>query len=92
MRIQSLDPLPIHDLETLGHALREARRDIGYTQLEAAQLSGVSVRLWNETELGKRRQLGLDTVLRMLNTMGIDLLVARRGAARATDTDTTPAR
>jgi transcriptional regulator with XRE-family HTH domain len=85
MEIATLGPTAIHDLETLGAALREARRDIGYTQLEAANLSGVSVRLWNETELGKRRQLGLDTILRMLNTMGIDLLVARRGAAHATD-------
>jgi hypothetical protein len=39
----------------------------------------VSPRLWNETELGKRRQLGLDTVLRMLNTMGIDLVLTTRG-------------
>jgi len=70
---------PIHDLEQLGAALRDARRSLGLTQVDAAQLSGVSPRLWNETELGKRRQLGLDTVLRMLNTMGIDVVLANRG-------------
>ena len=72
---------PIHDLEQLGAALRDARHSLGLTQVDAAQLSGVSPRLWNETELGKRRQLGLDTVLRMLNTMGIDLVLTTRGSA-----------
>lgn len=73
-------PTPIHDLEQLGAALRDARRSLGLTQVDAAQLSGVSPRLWNETELGKRRQVGLDTVLRMLNTMGIDLVLTTRGS------------
>lgn len=79
MLLGQSNPTPIHDLEQLGAALRDARRSIGLTQVDAAQLSGVSPRLWNETELGKRRQLGLETVLRMLNTMGIDLVLTTRG-------------
>ena len=79
MPSSSDDPIPIHDLEQLGATLRDARRSLGLTQVDAAQLSGVSTRLWNETELGKRRQLGLDTILRMLNTMGIDLQLVARG-------------
>ncbi len=81
MRLSQSTATPIHDLEQLGAALRDARRSLGLTQVDAAQLSGVSPRLWNETELGKRRQLGLDTVLRMLNTMGIDLVLTTRGSA-----------
>ena len=87
MTLQRGGPALIHQLEQLGAALRDARRAIGLTQVEAAQLSGVSPRLWNETELGKRRQLGLDTVLRMLNTMGIDLLLASRGRPRLVEAE-----
>lgn len=47
----------------------------------------MSTRLWNETELGKRRQLGLETILRMLNTMGIDLQLAMRGRERRGETE-----
>lgn len=72
----------VPDLERLGQLLRDARREQGLTQVQAAALCAVSPRLWNETERGKRQQLGLDTVLRMLQTMGLDLLVASRRAQR----------
>ncbi len=87
MTSKRAEPATIHDLESLGETLREARRALGLTQLEAAQLSGVSTRLWNETELGTRRQLGLETILRMLNTMGIDLQLAMRGRERRGETE-----
>ena len=68
----------VPDIESLGQMLRHARREQGLTQVQAAALCAVSPRLWNETERGKRQQLGLDTVLRMLQTMGLDLMVATR--------------
>jgi len=68
----------IHDLEQLGTALRGARRALSITQIDAALLSNVSPRLWNETELGKRRHVGLETLLRMMNTVGLDLVVSSR--------------
>lgn len=68
----------VPDIETLGQMLRRARREQGLTQVQAAELCAVSPRLWNETERGKRQQLGLDTVFRMLQTMGLDLMVATR--------------
>ncbi len=80
MSRQSQPPVLIQDLEVLGATLRLARRSLGLTQVDAAQLSNVSPRLWNETERGKRRQLGLETVLRMLNTVGLDLMLAPRGS------------
>ena len=71
-------PPPVHTPEELGAILRAERRARGLTQERAAMLSGVSTRLWNETERGKRPQLGLDTAIRMLNTIGLDLYIWSR--------------
>lgn len=74
----------IHDSTELGIALRERRKELGLTQVDAAQLSGVSPRLWSECEQGKRLQVGFETILRMLQTVGADLHVSPRGRAQAT--------
>ena len=71
-------PLVVHTPEDFGAIIRAERRARGLTQVHAAALAGVSIRLWNETERGKRTQLGLDTALRMLQTLGLDLLIASR--------------
>lgn len=72
--------------DEFGDALRTARRARHLTQAEAAALTGVSARLWNEAERGKRLQLGLHTALRMLQTLGLDLSIdsrtQRSGASR----------
>ena len=73
-----LTPRIIQTPEEFGAVLRAERRARHLTQAKAAALAGVSERLWNETERGKRLQLGMDTALRMLQTLGFDLgLVAR---------------
>jgi len=59
-----------------GVHLRIARRARGFTQAQAAQLAGVGVRLWNEAENGRRAQVGLETALRMLAVVGMELRVA----------------
>jgi transcriptional regulator with XRE-family HTH domain len=59
-----------------GAHLRTARRTRGITQAQAALLAGVGVRLWNEAENGRRAQVGLETALRMLAVVGIELRVA----------------
>jgi transcriptional regulator with XRE-family HTH domain len=61
-----------------GALLRAERRARGLTQARAAALAGVGARLWNEAECGKRQQLGLETALRMLQTLGLDLSVESR--------------
>ncbi len=68
----------IHDSVDLGKTLRECRKTFGLTQREAAQLSGVSPRLWSECENGKRTQVGFETALRMLQTVGADITVETR--------------
>lgn len=64
--------------EEFGAVLRAERRARSLTQAQAAAIAGVGVRLWNETERGKRKQLGLETALRMLQTFGLDLSVESR--------------
>jgi transcriptional regulator with XRE-family HTH domain len=59
-----------------GTHLRSARRTRGITQAQAAVLAGVGVRLWNEAENGRRAQVGLETALRMLEVVGIELRIA----------------
>lgn len=72
MRIRNCSR-PVRDPESLGLVLRTGRRALGLTQRDAARLSGVSPRLWSECETGKRTQVGFETALRMLQTVGIDL-------------------
>lgn len=73
----------IYDASDFGRCLRQRRKENGLSQTEAAQLSGVSQRLWSELESGKRRQVGLETAIRMLQTMGADVAVMGRGRASA---------
>jgi HTH-type transcriptional regulator/antitoxin HipB len=82
----SFDPSPrsavqlasVRSPSDLGAHLRTARRTRGITQAQAAVLAGVGVRLWNEAENGRRAQVGLETALRMLAVVGIELHVAMR--------------
>ena len=71
----------IHDTADLGAQLRAHRERLRLTQATAAALSGVSTRLWSECETGKRTHVAFETVIRMLNTVGIDLaVISRRNA------------
>jgi transcriptional regulator with XRE-family HTH domain len=81
---------PIHDALAFGDALRSARRQQGLTQRQAAELSGVSTRLWNEAEFGKRPGLALDTALRMIQTVALDLHLVLRSARDLIDGGSRP--
>lgn len=63
----------LHSHSDFGAKLRSARKIRGLTQVQAATMAGVGVRLWNEVERGKRAQVGLETALRMLRTVGVEL-------------------
>lgn len=77
MSIIQLSPR-IHDIQDLGTLLRAQRDVLGITQATAADLSGVSARLWSDCETGKRENVAFATVIRMCNTVGIDLAAAMR--------------
>ncbi len=73
----------IHDTAALGAQLRVHREQLRLTQATAAALSGVSTRLWSECETGKRTHVAFETVIRMLNTVGVDLAISSRRNAIA---------
>lgn len=77
----SLDSTPVATSAEFGIRLREERRAQRLTQAEASALAGVGLRLWNEVERGKRPQLGLETALRMLQTLGLDCAITERARA-----------
>ena len=74
--------MPIADLPDLGRRIRDQRKALALTQPEAAAMTGVSVALWSELEGGKRQNVSLGSVLRILHTLGLDLeLVPRQRPA-----------
>lgn len=65
-------------IEALGGLVREQRIAHGYTQEDMAARAGVSTRLWSEVERGARLNVAADTLLRMLQLSGLDMLVQSR--------------
>ena len=62
----------IKDTKNLGGAIRERRKSMGLTQLDAAGLCGVGERFLSELERGKpTAELG--KVLQVLNRLGLRL-------------------
>lgn len=68
-----------NDLRKLGALIRSRRKDARLTAIQVASLSGVSRRLLAEVENGKRPNVGLAALLRILQTLGLDLEVKARG-------------
>jgi transcriptional regulator with XRE-family HTH domain len=64
---------PVYDAADLGAAIKQRRRELALTQVVAANLSGVSQRLWSECEQGRRANIGVETLLRILHTIGLDM-------------------
>jgi transcriptional regulator with XRE-family HTH domain len=75
---QNPSPAAVPDVGALGLALRRQRESMRLTQAEAAGLAGVSHRLWSEVERGVRPNASLNTVLRMLQTAGMDMQLTVR--------------
>jgi transcriptional regulator with XRE-family HTH domain len=70
--------LVVQSHRDFGAQLRVARRERQLTQAQAAVLAGVGVRLWNEAENGRRANVGLETALRMLQAVGVELRLVMR--------------
>ena len=62
---------------TLGAALRDRRKKLGYTQEELADVLGFSPRLVGEIERG-RGTVGIDKVLSFATALGIDVVAFER--------------
>lgn len=66
-------------LSDLGRVLRSARESAGVSQSALAREIGVSVRLVSEVERGVRRNVSLDTAVRLLTAVGASLTVTAPG-------------
>ncbi len=71
--------MKIPTIQSLGEQLRHRRGLLDLTQSQAAGLTGVSHRLWSEVERGERPNVSMSTVIRMLQTLGLDLDLTERG-------------
>jgi len=65
-------------MEELGKQLRARRRDLGLTQIELAELAGVSDRFVRSVEHGKP-SLQIDSLMKVLDALGMDLKARVRG-------------
>ena len=63
--------------EQITKLLRRARQHLGATQKEMAERVGVSHRLWAEVERGERPNVSLETALRMLSSVGLQVRLDR---------------
>lgn len=66
--------LPVNTPAALGHAVRNARKQIGLTQPQLALAAGVGVRFVVDLEAGKAT-LRLENILRVVNALGGTLAV-----------------
>jgi hypothetical protein len=67
--------------EDLGRVVRSTRRESDADQIRAAGLAGVGVRFLGDLERGKPN-LRLGLVLRVLDRLGLEVWIARRGWRR----------
>lgn len=73
--------LPLRDLGDLAEVVRRRRHDEGLTLNEAADRFGVGRRLLVELEGGKRN-VRASTLLDLLQLLGYDVVLRRRGRPR----------
>ncbi len=65
----------ITDSKSLGLAIRQQRKSMGLTQLDAAGLCGVGERFLSELERGKK-SAELGKVLQVLRRLGLGLILS----------------
>ena len=68
----------VYDPEELGRAIRARRKKLGYTQGQVAAFNRCSIRFVSELERGKSGA-GIGQVLRIMNSIGLDLAAVERG-------------
>jgi len=74
-------PLKVTTAKDLGALVRAVRLETGLDQATAAGLAGVGTRFLGDLERGKPT-LRLGLVLQVLERLGLELTIARRGGAR----------
>lgn len=70
--------MKITDSKTLGQAIRERRKELHYTQAYISEFTGLSVTFISDLERGKPTA-EIEKTIRLVNILGLDLFVERRG-------------
>ena len=68
----------INDTKELGRAIRDRRRELGYTQAFLAKYAGVSASFLSELENGKET-IQLGKMMEVMSLLGMDICMIRRG-------------
>jgi HTH-type transcriptional regulator / antitoxin HipB len=68
------------DLDTIGTLFKEARRQSRRTQVEIARPLGMSRATLSALESGRCEEIGVRKLTALLQSVGLDLYVAPRGA------------
>ena len=67
----------ITDVRELGRAIRQRRKELGYTQAFLTEFSGLSVSFISDIERGKETA-EIGKVLYLANLLGLDLSITSR--------------
>ena len=70
--------MKIFDAADCGKAVKERRKELGYTQKYLSDFTGYSTSFISELENGKPT-IELERALRLANLLGIDVLMEERG-------------
>ena len=70
--------MKITDSKSLGQTIRTRRKELNYTQSYLAEFTGLSVTFISDLERGKPTA-EIEKTIRLINMLGMDLLIERRG-------------
>ena len=68
----------IPDMQALGRAIRERRRELGYTQAFLAEYAGISASFLSELENGKET-IQAGKAMEVISQLGMDICIMNRG-------------
>ena len=70
--------MKITDSKSLGQAIRTRRKELKYTQAYLSEVTGLSVTFISDVERGKPTA-EIEKTIHLINILGMDILVERRG-------------
>jgi y4mF family transcriptional regulator len=70
--------IDISNMKELGRAIRDRRRELGYTQAFLADYAGVSASFLSELENGKET-IQIGKMMEVTSLLGMDICLRRRG-------------
>ena len=68
----------VYDMKSLGKAIRDRRRELGYTQAFVADFAGISASFLSELENGKET-IQAGKMLEVISLLGMDICIMNRG-------------